>query len=87
MAKKKRKANKTLVFLMVFALIAFVIGAGIGVSLSLDDGSDDGPHYENVTDEMTSNLNQSDQVIFDEDVDRVDFNENESSMIEVTAIG
>ncbi|MBR4448117.1 MAG: hypothetical protein IKS50_06810 [Methanobrevibacter sp.] len=69
---------------MIIALIAFVIGAGIGVSLSLSDGSDDGPHYENVTKEMTSNVNQTDDVyLFDADVDRVDYNENTSTLTEI----
>lgn len=85
--RKKKKANKTLVFLMVLALVAFVIGAGIGVSLSLDDGVDDGPQYENVTKEMTSNLNQSDQVVYDEDYDRIDYNENGTLMIEPLTAG
>ena len=79
--KKKRKANKTILFLMVLALIAFVIGAGIGVTLSLDDGSDDGPHYENVTKEMTTNLNQS-NVVFDENYDAIDYNENQSDLVD-----
>ena len=80
--KQKRKANKTLVFLMVLALIAFVIGAGIGVSLSFDDGGDEGPHYKNVTKEMTSNLNSNDDdVYYDYDADTVDFNENDTQMI------
>lgn len=80
--KPKRKTNKTLVFLMVLALIAFVIGAGMGVSLSFDDGGDEGPHYENVTKEMTSNLNRTDDVVYDYDIDGVDFNENDTVMIE-----
>ena len=67
---------------MVLALIAFVVGAGMGVTLSLDDGSDDGPHYENVTKEMTSNLNQSDYVVFDQDIDGIDYNENQSDLLE-----
>ena len=75
--KPKRKANKSFVLIMIIALVAFVIGAGIGISFCLDDGSDDGPHYENVTKEMTADVNQTDEAyIFDEDVDRVDYNEN-----------
>lgn len=84
-SRPKRKANKALVFLMIFALVAFVVGAGIGISLGLDDGSNDGPHYLNVTKEMTSNLNDTDPVTFDKDVDGVDFNENESLMIDYTS--
>ena len=78
---KKKRSNK-LVFIMIVALVTFVIGAGIGVSLSFDNGNDDeGPHYENVTKEMTSNLNNTTDVYFDKTTDDIDFNENESSQI------
>ena len=81
--RPKRKANKSFVLIMIIALVAFVIGAGIGISFCLDDGSDDGPHYENVTKEMTTNLNQTvDPNAFDEDVDRVDYNENVTALTE-----
>lgn len=73
--RKKAKTNNKLVFLMIFALVAFVIGAGIGVSLSFDNG-DDGPKYENVTKEMTQNLNDTNVTYFDDAVDDVDYNEN-----------
>lgn len=78
---KKKRSNK-LVFLMILALVAFVIGAGIGVSLSLDDGSDEGPHYENVTKSMTTNLNDTEAVYFNES-DDVDYNENETSQLDI----
>ena len=81
---KKRKSNGRLVFLMIIALVAFVLGAGIGISLSFDDGSaDDGPHFENVTKEMTTNLNKNNNstVVYDSEVDDVDFNENQTSQI------
>ena len=81
--KKQRKRSGAFVFMMIVALVAFVIGAGVGVSLSFDDGSDDGPHYENVTKEMTSNLNSTDQVYFDQDADNVDFNENGTSDLSI----
>ena len=82
--KPKRKANKSLVLIMIVALIAFVIGAGIGVSLCFDDGADEGPHYKNVTKEMTSNLNNTDEVYtYNDDVDRVDFNENSSMLTDM----
>ena len=80
--RQKRKNSKSLILIMVIALIAFVIGAGVGVSLSLGDDNDEGPHYENVTKEMTSNLTDN-QVYFDKEVDDVDFNENESSQLDV----
>ena len=82
--RKKRKASKGLMIVMIVALVAFVIGAGIGVSLSFDDGSaDDGPHYVNVTKEMTSNLNDTEDVYFEKNVDDVDFNENQTSQLNV----
>ena len=72
--KQKRKTNKTVLILMIIALIAFVIGAGIGVSISLDeDVEDETPQYENVTVEMTSNLNETEPVYFDSD-DDIDYN-------------
>ena len=83
-ARKKRKASKTLMAVMIIALVAFVIGAGIGVSLSFDNGdADEGPHYENVTKEMTSNLNDTEQVYFEKNVDDVDYNENTTSQLNV----
>ena len=82
--KKKRKTNNKLVFLMILALVAFVIGAGIGVSLSFDDGTpDDTPKYENVTKEMTSNLNDTQDIYFDKDVDEIDYNENATSQFNI----
>jgi hypothetical protein len=82
--KPKRKANKSLVLIMIIALIAFVIGAGIGISFILgEDAADNAPHYKNVTKEMTSNLNETEQVYFEKDVDDVDFNENETSQLDV----
>ena len=77
--KKQRKASKGLMLIMIVALVAFVIGAGIGVSLTLNDDGDDGPHYTNVTKEMTSNLNDTEEVYFEKNVDDVDFNENVTS--------
>jgi hypothetical protein len=77
--KKQRKSSGTLMFLVIIALVAFVIGAGIGVSLSFDDGSDK-PHFENVTEEMTKNVNNS-SVVYDMEVDDIDYNENGSSQL------
>lgn len=81
--KKNPKTNKKMVFLMILALVAFVIGAGIGVSLSFDSG-DDGPKYENVTKEMTHNLNETNVTYYDSDIDDVDYNENGTSQFDVT---
>lgn len=80
-AKKKRKTSGFVVLIMIIALAAFVIGAGIGVSLSFDDGNDEGPHFENVTREMTTGLNNTSQVIYDKEVDSIDFNENMTSQL------
>ncbi len=82
--RKRSKSNNKLVFFMIFALVAFVIGAGIGVSLSLDDGSSDEPHFENVTKEMTTNLNDTPDLDYDSE-DEVDFNENKTSQFNVEA--
>ena len=80
--RKKNKASRKTIFFMILALVAFVIGAGIGVYLSFDTG-DDGPHYVNVTKEMTTNLNNTTPVYFDKEVDDIDFNENASSQLNV----
>lgn len=67
-----------MLLVIIVALAAFVIGAGIGISLSFDDGQDDGPHFENVTKEMTTNLNDTEPIVFDEEADDIDFNDNET---------
>ena len=74
--RKKGKHNGRFLFIVIVALVAFVIGAGIGISVTFDDGSD-GPEWENVTKEMTTNVSQ-DQVIYDIEEDRIDFNDNET---------
>ena len=74
-----RKSSGALMFIVILALVAFVIGAGIGVSLSFDDSSEQ-PHVENVTEEMTKNVNNS-SVVFDMEVDGIDYNENGSSQL------
>ena len=76
--RNKRKRSGLTVFLMILALVAFVIGAGIGISLSFDDGSDDGPHWVNVTEEMTTGLNDTEPVYYDSELDDIDFNSNET---------
>ena len=83
--KRKKKSNGKLVLVMIVALIAFVIGAGIGVSLTFEENTvDEGPHYENVTKEMTSNLNSTEDVYFDKTTDDVDYNQNDTSQLEVS---
>ena len=82
--RKKRKSSKTVMIVVIIALISFVIGAGIGVSLSFEDQSaDEGPHFENVTKEMTSNLNETEDVYYDKSTDAVDFNTNDTSQLNV----
>ena len=81
--KKQKKRSSRTVFLMIMVLLAFVIGAGIGVMLSFDSGNEDAnneTHIENVTVEMTTNLNETQEVTFDE-ADAVDFNENQTEFI------
>lgn len=74
---KGKRSGKT-VLVVIIALVAFIIGSGIGITLSLDDGSaDNTTHIENVTVEMTSNLNDSNSVIYNES-DQIDYNENQS---------
>ena len=77
--QQKKPRSRLTLFLMILAIVGFVIGAGIGVSLTFDDGGDDeGPHIENVTKEMTTNLTDNDNsVIYDKDVDSVDYNSNQ----------
>lgn len=58
------KNDRIIVVFMIIALIAFCIGAGMGVSMYIsDDGVDaenNTTHVENVTEEMTTNLDNSD---------------------------
>lgn len=75
--RRQSKWGNATVFLIILALVAFVVGAGIGVSLSLDKG-DEGPHWQNVTDEMTTNLNDTDNITYDKELDNVDFNNNQT---------
>ncbi len=68
------KNDGTTVVFMIIALIAFCIGAGIGVSMSISDDSADAvnntTHVENVTQEMTTNLNDTNSdVVYDSEVD------------------
>ena len=77
--RKAGKTNKTTVFLIIIALIAFVIGAGIGISMALNGESIDENSqiaYENVTVEMTSNLTNVTTDHYNKEP-RVDFNSQE----------
>ncbi len=61
------KNDGLMVVVMIIALIAFCIGAGIGIVMNISgdenvENSNDTIHYQNVTVEMTSNLNDSNQV-------------------------
>lgn len=83
--KKKKRSGKT-VLIMIIVLLAFIIGAGAGVFMSFEAANNETAnnnttHIENVTVEMTTNLNESnDEVVFEE-ADAVDYNENESAKI------
>ena len=80
--KQKKRSNRT-VFLMIMVLLAFVIGAGMGVMLSFESENEDAnneTHIENVTVEMTTHLNETEEITFDE-ADAVDFNENQTEFI------
>ena len=76
-APKQNKTSKATLILMIVALLAFVIGAGAGISMALGSDDDSEPHYENVTVEMTTHLNNTSVVIYDEEVDHIDFNSAE----------
>lgn len=75
---KRTKTNKITLFLMIFALVAFVVGAGLGIAWNLEDHNHEAPHWVNVTEEMTTNLNDTEPVYYDAAVDDVDFNNNET---------
>lgn len=77
--KPKKPRNGKLVFLMIIALVAFLVGAGIGVSLSLSNGDDaNATHVENVTVEMTTNLTNDTEISYVDEIDGVDYNNPQS---------
>lgn len=84
--KKQNKRSGKTVIIMIIILLAFIIGAGAGVLMSFEQqnnatAGNNTTHIENVTVEMTTHLNESDdEVVFDE-ADAVDFNENQSAKI------
>ena len=76
---RRSKTSRITIILMVLALLAFVVGAGLGIFWNLDSSSqDDGPHWINVTEEMTTNLNETEPVYYDASVDDVDYNSNQT---------
>ena len=75
---KKSKTSKITLFLMIFALVAFVVGAGLGMIWNAEDNTHEAPHWINVTEEMTTHLNDTEPVYYDASVDDVDFNSNQT---------
>ncbi|WP_220607863.1 hypothetical protein [Methanobrevibacter oralis] len=76
----RRKNDGKIVLILIFVLVAFIVGAGIGVTMGLDDGNNDKneTHIKNVTVEMTTNLNETDDAVYyDKEIDGVDFNNKE----------
>ena len=76
-----RKNEGIIAVLMILALVAFVVGSAIGISVSLGEhenktAENNTTHVENVTVEMTSNINKHERVEFDYDKDMLDFNDN-----------
>lgn len=83
--KKESKTSKTTILIIILALVAFVAGAGAGVSMALgvfeDNATDDGVQVQNVTVEMTSNLNKSNFSLYDYEYDGIDYN-NRDDVVE-----
>lgn len=76
----RRKNDGKIVLILIFVLVAFIVGAGIGVTMDLDGGNNDKneTHIKNVTVEMTTNLNETDDAVYyDKEIDGVDFNNKE----------
>ena len=77
-----RRNEGKIALIMILALIAFVVGSAIGISVSMSEQDNatadinNTTHVENVTVEMTSNLNNKQPVEFDYETDYVDYNEN-----------
>lgn len=69
--------------IIIIALLAFVIGAGIGISMAINGPSnnntvvEDGMTFENVTVQMTSDLNGSGKGFVDDGVYNIDYNNAE----------
>ena len=81
-----RRNEGKIALIMILALIAFVIGSAIGITVSIEQHENQtNPennttvHVENVTVEMTSNINnKSNSVTYDYVQDNVDYNQNRS---------
>ncbi len=76
-----RRNEGIIAFLMILALVAFVIGSAIGISVSMTQhdnqtNENNTVHVENVTHEMLSPHNNPPPVEYDYDADNVDFNQN-----------
>ena len=58
----RRKNDGKIVLILIFVLVAFIVGAGIGVTMGLDGGNNDKneTHIKNVTVEMTTNCPKPD---------------------------
>ncbi|WP_407413227.1 hypothetical protein [Methanobrevibacter sp.] len=78
-----RRNEGIIAFLMILALVAFVIGSAIGISVSMTEHDNQTQnnttvHVENVTHEMISPHNTPAPVEYDYEADNVDFNQNVS---------
>lgn len=82
-SKKPRKTSRNTMIIIIIALLAFVIGAGIGISMAINGPSnnntvvEDGMTFENVTVQMTSDLNGSGKGFVDDGVYNIDYNNAE----------
>ena len=77
-----RKNEGIIALLMILALVAFVIGSAIGITVSIEEheklnNTNNTTNVENVTVEMTTGLNDSDDAVYyDYERDNLDFNDN-----------
>lgn len=75
---KRSKTSKITLFLLICTLIAFVVGAGLGILWNFEDSNQEAPQWINVTEEMTTNLNDTEPVYYDPELDDVDYNSNQT---------
>ena len=74
------KASKRTMLFIIIALISFVVGAGIGISMAIGGVSDDEgaeESFDNVTVEMTSNLNNTTVIDYYDSPKEIDYNNPE----------